>query len=49
LAVPGACVHLYDKPGRPGRKLGHVTVTGTDPAEVRRRALRAAALLTGEA
>jgi 5-(carboxyamino)imidazole ribonucleotide synthase len=49
LAVPGACVHLYDKPPRPGRKLGHVTVTGTDPAEVRRRALRAAALLTGEA
>ena len=24
-AVPGASVHLYGKPARPGRKLGHVT------------------------
>ncbi len=28
LAVPGAHVHLYGKPPRPGRKLGHVTLVG---------------------
>lgn len=44
---PDAKVHLYGKEVRPGRKLGHVTVTGTDPAEVRRRAQEAARLLEG--
>ena len=33
--VPGAHLHLYDKAPRPGRKLGHVNVTGRDDAEVR--------------
>jgi 5-(carboxyamino)imidazole ribonucleotide synthase len=47
LAVPGVHVHLYDKPARPGRKLGHVTATGGDPAEVRARARRAAEILAG--
>ena len=47
LGVPGAHVHLYGKAFRPGRKLGHVTAVGDDPAEVRARAQRAAALLTG--
>ena len=28
LAVEGAHLHLYGKAPRPGRKLGHVTVTG---------------------
>lgn len=46
-AYPDAKVHLYGKGVRPGRKLGHVTVTGTDPAEVRRRAQEAARLLEG--
>lgn len=32
LAVPGAGVHLYGKEPRPGRKLGHVTVTAPDAA-----------------
>src|SRR5579862_1091680 len=27
-ADPGVRVHLYGKPARPGRKIGHVTVTG---------------------
>lgn len=27
LAIPGARLHLYDKPPRPGRKVGHVTLT----------------------
>ncbi|MEJ2871162.1 5-(carboxyamino)imidazole ribonucleotide synthase [Actinomycetospora sp. OC33-EN08] len=39
---PEARVHLYGKGERPGRKLGHVTITGDDPAEVRRRARLAA-------
>ncbi|MGB1583016.1 MAG: 5-(carboxyamino)imidazole ribonucleotide synthase [Solirubrobacterales bacterium] len=34
LAVPGAHVHLYDKEPRPGRKLGHVTVTATDELDL---------------
>jgi 5-(carboxyamino)imidazole ribonucleotide synthase len=33
LAVPGAHLHLYGKAPRPGRKLGHVTVTADSPAE----------------
>jgi 5-(carboxyamino)imidazole ribonucleotide synthase len=42
LAVDGAHIHLYGKEGRPGRKLGHVTVCGDDAREVRRRAWVAA-------
>ena len=30
LAVDGAHLHLYGKAPRPGRKLGHDTVTGRD-------------------
>jgi 5-(carboxyamino)imidazole ribonucleotide synthase len=37
-----ARVHLYGKTERPGRKVGHVTVTGTDLASVRRTASLAA-------
>lgn len=48
LAVEGASVHLYGKRARPGRKLGHVTVVGDDPADVRQRARWAARLLVGE-
>ncbi len=47
LAVEGVRVHLYAKASRPGRKIGHVTAVGTDPAEARARARRAAALLAG--
>lgn len=45
LAVPDACVHLYGKEPRPGRKLGHVTVCGDNATGVRRLAWRAAAAL----
>jgi len=46
IGVPGAAVHIYGKPAvRPERKLGHVTVTGSDRASVRSRAERAAAYL----
>jgi 5-(carboxyamino)imidazole ribonucleotide synthase len=41
-------VQLYDKPVRPGRKVGHVTAYGDDLVEVRRRARHAAAYLMGD-
>lgn len=40
---PGAKVHLYGKDVRPGRKVGHVTVMGTQVDDVRKRAARVAA------
>ena len=42
---PAVKVHMYGKPVRPGRKIGHVTVTGVDVAELRDRARRAASYL----
>jgi 5-(carboxyamino)imidazole ribonucleotide synthase len=47
-AFPDARVNLYGKDVRPGRKLAHVNVSGHDLAEVRRRAVGAAAILRGE-
>ena len=47
--VPEAHVHLYGKGARPGRKLGHVTVCGTDLVEARQRARHAVAVLRGDA
>jgi 5-(carboxyamino)imidazole ribonucleotide synthase len=44
-ADPGVKVHLYGKQVRPGRKIGHVTVTGSDMAGLRDRATRAASYL----
>jgi phosphoribosylaminoimidazole carboxylase PurK protein len=41
-ADPALRVHLYGKPSRPGRKIGHVTTLGTDLAELRDRAMAAA-------
>ena len=46
LALPGAHLHLYNKlAARPGRKMGHLTLTAADAAEARAVALRAGALL----
>jgi 5-(carboxyamino)imidazole ribonucleotide synthase len=39
---PDARVHLYGKAERPGRKIGHVNLTGTDVDDLRRRARLAA-------
>ncbi len=39
---PGVRVHLYGKPVRPGRKVGHVTAYGDDLEQVRARARHAA-------
>ena len=47
LAIDGAHVHLYGKTPRTGRKLGHVTVTGSDRDEVYERAIAAASVLAG--
>ena len=48
-ADPAVKVHMYGKPVRPGRKIGHVTVTGDrdhrDPEELADRARRAASYL----
>jgi 5-(carboxyamino)imidazole ribonucleotide synthase len=44
LALPGTHLHLYGKQqARPGRKMGHLTVTAAGADEARRVALRAAA------
>ena len=46
LALPGVHLHLYGKANaRPGRKMGHLTVTAADAASARATALQAAALL----
>ena len=45
---PGARVHLYGKPVRPGRKVGHVTTYGDDLDDVRERARHAAAWFRGD-
>jgi len=44
-ADPAVKVHLYGKPVRPGRKVGHVTALGSNPARVAERARRAASYL----
>ena len=46
LALPGVHLHLYgkSKPAR-ARKMGHLTLTGATPQQVRATALQAAALL----
>ena len=46
LALPGAHLHLYGKTeARPGRKMGHLTVTGAHLESVRATAAQAASLL----
>jgi 5-(carboxyamino)imidazole ribonucleotide synthase len=46
LPLPGVHLHLYGKAeARPGRKMGHLTVTAADAVDARRVALEAAALL----
>ncbi|MBU6437165.1 MAG: 5-(carboxyamino)imidazole ribonucleotide synthase [Betaproteobacteria bacterium] len=46
LRVPGAALHLYGKQqARPGRKMGHVTITGPTPHDAHAQALRCCAVL----
>ncbi|MBV9205209.1 MAG: 5-(carboxyamino)imidazole ribonucleotide synthase [Actinobacteria bacterium] len=44
-ADPDVKLHMYGKRVRPGRKIGHVTVTGGDPGDLRDRARHAASYL----
>jgi 5-(carboxyamino)imidazole ribonucleotide synthase len=44
---PAAKVHMYGKGVRPGRKIGHVTVSGGDLDDVRARARHAADFIAG--
>lgn len=48
LAVRGAHIHLYGKAARPGRKLGHVTVSGPTVDDALHRARAAAARLESD-
>jgi len=45
---PGLKIHMYGKSVRPGRKVGHVTVIGSDLGDLQGRARHAAAYLRGE-
>lgn len=44
---PGVRIHMYGKPVRPGRKIGHVTVSSADLDDALRRAHHAADYLSG--
>ena len=46
-AIRGCKVHMYGKDVRPGRKIGHVTVSGDDLESLLARAHHAADYLTG--
>jgi 5-(carboxyamino)imidazole ribonucleotide synthase len=46
-ADPGVKFHSYDTASRPGRKVGHVTATGADLADVQARARAAAGFFQG--
>ena len=46
-AIAGTHLHLYDKAPRPGRKIGHVNVTGSDASEVMRTVALVWELLPG--
>jgi 5-(carboxyamino)imidazole ribonucleotide synthase len=48
IAMTGVSVHLYGKEARPGRKLGHVTVTGHAVDRCADRAWKAVEILTNE-
>jgi 5-(carboxyamino)imidazole ribonucleotide synthase len=45
---PELKIHMYGKEVKPGRKVGHVTVTGDDLDDCRERARHAAAYLRGD-
>ena len=45
---PGLHVHVYGKDVQPGRKVGHVTVSGSDLDDLLERARHAAAFLRGD-
>jgi 5-(carboxyamino)imidazole ribonucleotide synthase len=48
IGLADVAVHLYGKEARPGRKLGHVTVTGPALKRCADRAWQAVSILTGD-
>lgn len=48
LAIAGTHLHLYGKKPRPGRKVGHVTVSGLDAPEMKRSVAKVRGLLLPE-
>jgi 5-(carboxyamino)imidazole ribonucleotide synthase len=46
--VPEVRLHLYDKAPRPGRKIGHISATGSTPQQALQAALRAKLALNGQ-
>jgi 5-(carboxyamino)imidazole ribonucleotide synthase len=46
--VPEVRLHLYDKGPRPGRKMGHVSATGSTPQQALQSALKAILVLNGQ-
>lgn len=47
LRVPEARLHVYDKAPRPGRKIGHISATGSTPQQALLSALKAKLALNG--
>jgi 5-(carboxyamino)imidazole ribonucleotide synthase len=48
LALPGAHLHLYDKPPQPGRKLGHVNLVASTPGELESKVALLVEVVGGE-
>lgn len=46
LAIDGAHLHLYGKPPRPGRKLGHINIVAESPEVLTERLARVQSLVT---
>jgi 5-(carboxyamino)imidazole ribonucleotide synthase len=46
--IPEVRLHLYDKAPRPGRKIGHISATGSSPLQALNSALRAKLALNGQ-
>jgi 5-(carboxyamino)imidazole ribonucleotide synthase len=47
LHIPEVRIHLYDKAPRPGRKMGHISATGSTPQQALQSALKAKVALHG--
>jgi 5-(carboxyamino)imidazole ribonucleotide synthase len=45
LGIPGVHLHIYGKPLRPGRKVGHVTIRGADEGDLQAKLREVGAVL----
>ena len=48
LLIPEVRLHLYDKAPRPGRKIGHISATGSTAQQALQSALKAKLVLNGQ-